>query len=262
MLRTTFTTLALIAFTTQGAFAAPSKVARVNPSVGTSSGTSAGTSVSDVTSVPAPDAPKKIMISLELLSLSNSLAMEAKADAAGAAPAATLSGSDWLGGIALGGSTRITDRLGISADLAYLMKKYTDSESRGVTTPADGKESVQLRTLRASGMALAYLAPEFSIGGGPYVSEVVGDTRLTDAAGNVTHHSFSDSSMKRFDYGAVIGARGEFALSPSLTFVADARFYYGIANLLKKESLSGIDASRYSISTRDAELAAGIGYRF
>jgi hypothetical protein len=239
-----------------------------------------GTSSSEATPTHTSTVGKRLL-TIEWIGNSSKLSIDSSAQ--GASASSEINGTDF-GGIAAGITLKPSDRFGFDGNLALFNKKF-DSSSTTVngqteTEKSKGEESTKILTMRATALARFYIVPQVSIGAGPYVSTFIGDVQETDRNGNRSETDFGDT-IKRFDYGAAMSARGEFAVNDTLDFIVDARYFLGLANLFNLEGfrnemtndfvaagLSQADARAAansidaSAKTRDFQLGAGIALKF
>ncbi len=187
----------------------------------------------------------------------------------------SVDGKSGAQGLAIGATMKPSERLGIEGNLAYIAKKFDSSTSDGKTDSANSGYAI-FSTVRATAMARYYPVEGFSIGAGAYVSEFVGDLHGKDENGQSQSVSYAHAGYNRLDFGPAVGARGEIPLAKNIALTLDARYFYGLANLIDEQKLrdslqayyqqAGMTGFNQSISasmhTRDLQFGAGIGYRF
>lgn len=108
---------------------------------------------------------------------------------------------------------------------------------------------------------------KFFINAGPSVSLMVGESTRTnidltgiqknpDFENRITYQMLQDVNRK-VDYGIQGGIGGEFSINPKNSIYLDARFYYGLGNLLKSGRTEPIRGS----NSMTISLSAGYWFR-
>jgi hypothetical protein len=213
---------------------------------------SRGTSVSHASRTSLISQARRNLVSLQILGISNRLSESVPGETA------SMNGTSAAAGVSLGMESMVSRRFSIETNLGVLRKKYDSTHHNGQTQDMIGDASVKLSTVRLAVLARYHFIPAISIGAGAYGSQFVGPAILTSASG--VRSNESADGIYREDYGLTFGARGEIPVAANLSFIADARYYWGLRNL--NSSVNPNDDPDLSIKTRDIEIAAGAGLRF
>lgn len=94
--------------------------------------------------------------------------------------------------------------------------------------------------------AKLHLMPLLFVSGGGYYDMVIGSTvKNYNSSGTYTGTSAFSSNTQKFDYGAVLGLGASLPLGVS-SLTIEARYNYGLVNLVKNPSAGEYNKNRYA----------------
>lgn len=94
-----------------------------------------------------------------------------------------------------------------------------------------------------------WFIPQLSAGAGGYFGYGMGDVSVGTATA-----SFTDSSMKRADYGLLGNLAFKQSIAENMSLLASARYMFGLANMS--------DVASVTNNYRNMQFMAGVGYTF